>query len=219
MPDWKQVVRERMGQTHLPADTQEDVIAELALHLEEVSESARASGLTASAATALALQEVQNWRALSAQISRARSEEKTMNHRTKSLWIPALASTLGASLTQATMQWMGVRPHLVWTGPVAMSFYWPWLATLPVFGALGAYLSRRAGGPVRSRLLACLAPVLWLFVLTLLTEPIELASRGFSHLPYYCYGMTNWVVIPGMLLLLGALPFLRESLQQHETAK
>jgi len=60
MPDWKQIVRERMVALQLPPDTKEDVVNELALHLEELSDNARAGGLTESAAIALVLQEVQN---------------------------------------------------------------------------------------------------------------------------------------------------------------
>ena len=134
-----------------------------------------------------------------------------MNYRTKSLWLPAMASLLGASLAMTLLQKIGVRPHLVWTSRVAMAFYWPWLAVLPIFGSLGAYLSRRSGGVFRYRVTAALAPVLWLFLIIVLVEPIELVHRGFSHLPYFGYGVASWVAIPGIALLIGALPFLRGS--------
>ncbi len=68
-----------------------------------------------------------------------------MNRRTKSLWLPAMASLLGAGLAMALLQKIGVRPRLVWNGPVEMGLYLPWLAVLPFFGALGAYLSRAGG--------------------------------------------------------------------------
>ena len=228
MPDWKQIVGDRLGALHLPAETKDDVVAELALHLEEVSENARNAGLSGSAATALALEEVQNWRALAAQISRARSKEGVMNRRIKSLWLPAMAGVLGAGLAVTALHWIDVSPHYVFRGSylchapsgtcagIAISFYWPWLAATPAIGALGAYLSRRAGGRVGSRLLAGLAPALLIFLGSFLTQPV-VPIASFSH--YYFYCVTNWVLIPGLLLLLGALPFLQKSPQQQETAK
>lgn len=142
-----------------------------------------------------------------------------MNQRTKTLWMPALACMTSASLAMMLLQVAGVRPQLVWTRPVAFAFYWSWLGILPFCGALGAYLSRRAGGAIRARLIASLLPVLWLLLLGIIAEPIELATNGFGHLAYFAYGVTNWVLIPGFCLLLGAAPFLRGRAGEHETAK
>ncbi len=213
-PDWNQLVRQRLGKRplRLPSGTQEEVIAELAAHLEEVSENARASGLTDSAATALALQEVQDWRVLSAQISRARSKEELMNHRTKTLWLPGMLTLLGASLLLMLAQFLGLHPHIVWMGKFAMVFYWHWLVGLPLFGALGAYLSRQAHGPRRARLAAALAPALLMLITMLLILPWALLIDGFSPVisASFAVGLTNWVALPALALLFGAAPFLRE---------
>ena len=211
--DWCQVVRERLNTSALSPADGDDVVHELAAHLGEVYEEACARGLSPEEARQVALQEVNDWHVLEVKIRRAK-EEDSMNARTKTLWLPALTSILGASLAMTALQRIGVRPQLVWTGEVAMSFYWPWLAMLPVFGGVGAYLSKRAGGSVRARLIACLAPVLWM-LLTLVTEPIELAVNGFGHLVYFGYGVTNWIVIPGLALFLGAVPFLRNTRAQQ----
>jgi hypothetical protein len=208
MPDWKQIVRDRLQPTGL--DLSDSVISELAAHLEETCEAESSRGTSAPAALGQALQEVNNWHVLARNIQRAKSKEEFMNHRTKSLWLPAMAGILGASLAMTLLQWMGVRPHLVSTKDVGFSFYWPWLASLPAFGALAAYLSRRSGGSIRSRLTAALAPVLWLLLPSFLIEPVEIMHRGLWHLRYFSYGMINWVVIPGIALLLGAAPLLKE---------
>jgi len=209
-PDWTKLVRERMGALGLPRDIQENVVNELAAHLQETYEAARSERIKEEEAVELALQEVNDWNVLATKIQRAKSEEEIMNHRTKSLWLPALASILAASVAMTLLQFAGVRPRLVWTGPMAMSFYWPWLAILPLCGALGAWLSRRDQGTVRSRLIAGLAPVLWLLFLAFLAEPLEIATSGLSHLRYFGYGVANWVAIPGFALLVGAIPFLWE---------
>jgi hypothetical protein len=210
MPDWKRIVREQMSSPKSPRKLNEQVVSELAAHLEETFEAALSQGSTERAAVELALQEVDDWQVLGGKIRDAKSQEDHMNQRTKSLWLPVMISILGASLAMTLIQKIGVRPRLVWTGPAEMGLYFPWVAVLPLFGALGAYLSRRAGGVVWSRVTAALAPVLWLGGLGCLTEPVELASRGFSHLPYFAYGMVEWVALPAFALLIGAAPFLRE---------
>jgi len=134
-----------------------------------------------------------------------------MNTRTKSLWLPALATLFGASVTLLLLQRTGVQPRLIWLGSAAMLFYWPWLAALPIFGAFGAYASQRAHAPVKARLAAALSPALVLFVTLCLILPWALAVDGFSalRLGYFALTVLNWVAIPGVALLLGATPFLR----------
>jgi len=211
MPEWKKVVREQMTALNLPPGATEDIIAELAEHLAEAYEAARARGLTHTAACNRAMQEVDDWYVLAKEIRRAKAEEEFTNSRSKRLWIPTMVSLLGASLAMRLMQLIGVRPDPAWTAPLVVSFYWPWLAVLPIFGALGAYLSRRSGGPLKFRLVAGTAPVLWLFLLSSASEPIDLAVNGLSQLRYYAYGMADLVLIPGAALLVGALPFLFDS--------
>jgi hypothetical protein len=216
MPNWSKLVREKLVRKKfedggLPPAYSDEVIRELAAHLEETYEAARSQSLPDVDAVQLALQEIGDWHALAEQIRCAKSKGDHMNYRTKSLWLPALASLLGASLAMSFLQRIGVRPRLVWNGPVEMALYWPWLAILPFFGAFGAFLSRCAGGAVRIRVTAALAPVLWLLLVCILTEPLELAARGLSHLLYFGYGVAEWVAIPGLALLIGAAPFLHES--------
>jgi hypothetical protein len=213
-PDWSDLVRERLERRplHLPPHAQEEVIAELAAHLEEVSQNARANGLTDSAATALALQEVQNWRVLSAQISRARSKEEIMNHRTKTLWLPALATFLGTSLSLMLCQFSGLRPRILWVGGYSIWFYWPWLLTLPLLGAAGAHLSLRAHGHVATRIAASLSPALIMLTVLLLILPWGFIIDGFHFFQLVGFGilLISWVALPALALLLGAAPFLRE---------
>jgi hypothetical protein len=72
MPDWKDIVRSRMAGLRLPGSVREDVIAEIAAHLQEVHDDATARGFSATGATELALQEVTDWRTLSIQITQAK---------------------------------------------------------------------------------------------------------------------------------------------------
>jgi len=210
MPDWERFVRRRMQR--LTGAAKEDVVAELAHHLEETYEQARSTGLTERAAIRVTLQEVRNWNVLATEIGRAK-QEAAMNHRTKSLWIPGLATLLGASVLLMAVQFSGFNPRLAWVRGIGMLFYWPWLAGLPLFGAVGAYLSRRAKGSVRTRVLAGLAPALVMLVVMSLILPFGLAIDGFHffRLVAFGLGLLNWVFFPAACLLLGTLPFLGTS--------
>ena len=210
MPNWRQIVRDRLKPKPLNRADLDSVVSEFAAHLEEVFDEAQVRGFTEEQALQIALQEVEDWRVLAAEIDAARSEVR-MNHRTKSLWLPALITLLGASVSLAATQFIGLQPQQVWVGKMGMTFYWPWLVSLPVFGAIGAYLSRRAAGQTPMRLAAGLAPPLVMLVVMFLILPwgLFLDSFHFFRLVHFGLGLINWVGIPAAALLLGALPFLR----------
>lgn len=219
MHDWRQKVRKHLEACDLPSATREDVITELAAHLEETYADARSQGLTESAAIDLAMQEVNDWTVLSKKISLAKTEDTKMNARTKSLWLPAMASLTGAAGVLMILQKLGVQPRVLWTKDlamrdIAMVIYLPWLCCLPVFGALGAYLARRTHARPLNRLAAALAPSIamvgafcFVLVVMLLTD-----ARQFVHFPFFYFGLTmvDWVLLPACALMLGALPFLRK---------
>jgi len=222
MPDWKQLdwhkkVHHRMARLNLPANSKEEVVAELAAHLEEIYEAARSRGLMHRAAFELALQEVRSWRVLVHDITRARLEDHFMTKRTRTLWLPAMVTLLAAMSLLMIMQRLDVQPRLFWVnaieGKFALVFYFPWLVTLPFFGAVGAFLSRRAQGDAFARLTAGLSPALALIVLICLIAPWALLIDGLSiyRLVLIAGGLLTWGVLPAGALLIGALPFLRGS--------
>jgi hypothetical protein len=212
MPDWKRVVSEHMESCgSLPA-TREEVVAELAAHLEEGYEAALSQGLTEAAAVARTLQEVNDWQVLAADIHRAQFQEDPMNYRTKSLWLPALLTLFGASVSLMATQFLGLQPRLLCIHGMGITIYWSWLACLPLCGGVGACLSRRAHGPLRARLAAGLSPALVMLIVMLLILPWGLALDGlhFFILVSFGLGLANWVALPALALLIGAAPFLHE---------
>ena len=210
MKTWQQGIREHLKACKLPRGICEEVVVELAGHLEEIEEEARSRGMSEAAAVELALQEVEDWSVLAAEIGRAQSQEDFMNHRTKSLWLPALTTFVGASVSLMLTQMLGMQPRVVWIGDMGIPFYWPWLATLPIFGALGAHLTRRVQGPAGARLAAGLSPALIMLIVMCLILPWGLAIDGFHFftLVGFGLGLITWVTIPGIALLAGAVPFL-----------
>jgi hypothetical protein len=218
------MVREKLEGCGLSRAHSDEVIRELAAHLEETYEGARSQGQTAEAAVELALQEVNDWHVLAAKIRDAKSGEDPMNTRTKSLWLPAMANLLAAMSALMVMQKMGAQPRLVWVnaagGQFAMAFYLPWLMTLPLFGAAGAYIARRTQGDTLARLAAGLSPGLTLIGLIAVIAPWGLLIDGLSiyRLEMIAGGLFSWGVLPAFALLIGAAPFLHEP-SAHETQR
>ncbi len=215
MHDWRKMVHERVTACGLPPANYEEVISELAAHLDETYEDARSQGLTDPAALELTLQEVNDWHVLAANIRRSKSKEDPMNNRTKSLWLPAMANLAVAAGLLMILQKLGVQPRVVWIGDMAMVLYLPWLITLPVFGAAGSLLARQAQAPSAFRLVAGLAPSLAILGSFLVILPLSFAidRHQFVEFPFGYFALTifNWVLLPACALLLGTLPFLREA--------
>jgi hypothetical protein len=246
MPDWKKLVRERLSVLNLPPSAKNEVIAELAAHLEEIHEKVRQTCVTDAVAVELTLQEIDNWRVLARNIRRARSEGDSMNHRTKSLlWLLVAVAWLGASLSvmllqrtdrlypdlilfylpwlatlplvcagaaylaqradprndrikrlwlSVTVTWLGAilslmvldradHPSLVLRRPIPVVFNLPWLATLILVGAAGAYLAQRADAPRKTRLVVATSPALLLGIVMLLLLPCALPKGTVGHSP------------------------------------
>ena len=84
---------------------------------------------------------------------------------------------------------------------------------LPFVGALGAYLSRRLMGSVVERILSALFPVFALVAVFAVRIVYGLFFEGVPYtLPHFLAGLTVtlvFVIVGGLLLVLGAWPFCR----------
>lgn len=116
-PDWAQLVRERLAGRR---SCSQDVVAELAAHLEEVYEEARACGSSEVEATRLALAQVDDWHVLGAEIAHAKSEEDSMNHRTKTVLLPAIAILFGVGLLLLFLDRAAVFQQLIFFACMAL---------------------------------------------------------------------------------------------------
>ena len=213
MPDWNALVRERLNLSELSPAQQDETIAELASHLDELSEKCCAQGLSESEAVARAIHEVADWRTLAKTIQRAKRGEKSMNDRTKRLWLPGLVSivialVLPIGLLMALTR-LGVEPRLSYAHLIGSL----WLLASAFGGATGAYLSRRAGGKRFTRLASALFPVVVFVVAIGFVCGFIVLARPFGASQF-----TSWrelarvfptISVYGAASLLGALPFLR----------
>jgi hypothetical protein len=155
------------------------------------------------------------------------SEAGRLNERTRRLWLPGFASMSAAGLfvlaagivsdpSRFTSE-LGLRPQSllrVESGP-GRTFYISWVIAHLFFGAVGAYMSRRAGGTRGARILAGMFPALAMFVLCGIVIPISAFAQHNlfveRHPMTLVFGTVIWAVIPGIALMVGAAPFLREA--------
>ncbi|HXQ26887.1 MAG TPA: hypothetical protein VN822_10800 [Candidatus Acidoferrales bacterium] len=219
MPDWKKLVHERMnGGNAVPAPNDE-VVAELAGHLEDCCEALRAEGVGEQEAVERAIGEAADWRALARKIRRAQRGPGGMNERTRQLWLPGLASLTAGNLLLMALSYASLHPRMVaerattwFPGLALMAAYMPWVAAQPLVGALGAWLSHRAGGGRAMRLCAGLFPSIVMLACWGLFIPATAAVEGpkwvTQHPVYFVLGAVAWVAPATMGLLLGSLPFL-----------
>jgi hypothetical protein len=210
MPDWAALVRDNLRPLDLPAKHQQEVIAELAAHLEDLYEAKLGQGISQQEAAQEVVNEVVRWRPLAKRIQHAKLKEGTMNARTKQLWLPGLVSLTSAMILLAPLITISMQPRFLGRSPLVMVLL-PWLALLPLCGAAGAYLSRRGGGDQRARLVAGLFPTIALLTLGSILVVTRLVT--FAH-PGWWYGslaLALGIILPSASLLVGTLPFLRSS--------
>ena len=214
MPDWRQLVESRLGRLGLSPACEKDVVAELADHLEDRRVTAMRKGMSEAEAVAAALEEVPDWVALNQEISATRREEDSVSEHTKTIVVPGMTMLIAASV----LGFLALRlvPPIVWVsqrgsviGPVL------WLLAYCAIGALGAYWSRRAGGGTAARFLSGVFPVavhLAIFVcvgIAVFFSEVPPPARNLS-LSFLLVRAFGFIVVPGLALAIGTLPFLRD---------
>jgi hypothetical protein len=174
MPDWRELVRQRLSALALDPAEGEDVHAELGAHLDESSEELQAEGLPEREAVQRTLTQVPDWQDLEHKIAFAKKREDLMEKRVRQLWIPGFLALILSMLFLMKLQKLGFQRRVVWSGPNTILLHVPWLLSLPFFGVLGSYVSSRAGGSRGTVLLVSVFPALALTAAFLLMFPIGL---------------------------------------------
>ena len=205
---WEKVVREQLHPLNIPAEDAEEVVMELAAHLEDLYEEKLDRGISEAVARRQAENEVAHWPQLAQSIQRIKQREELMNNRTKHIWLPGFANLAAAMILLTPLISVSMQSRFLGRSPLLMVLL-PWLCLLPLCGATGAYLSRRAGGNLSARVVAGLFPTIAL--LTLGSMLVVTRQLTFAH-PEWEYGaiaLAVTVVLPSVTLLIGASPFLR----------
>jgi hypothetical protein len=236
MTDDRELIKARLGELGLGTRREEEILRELSEHLADHAAALEARGVAGDVAAREALDSVSNWPELRNEIRSVEIEEGNMNYRTKALWLPALGTFTLAMMLLTLLQISGFQPRFYWLSKTGMGmqpylmFYLPWLIALPLIGAVAAYCSQRAGGKPIHRLLAALAPPIgmllfflliipFILLLTYMLMPLFLHGAGHGRIPLTVHAppmiaavaaLVNWVLLPAVGLLLGAVPFLRK---------
>ena len=216
MPDWQELVRQRLTGLELENADSAEIVEELADHLEDQYQILLQDGVPEKGAIDCVLQKVGDWRDLKSKIESSRKKERPMNSRVSQFWLPAFLTILLATSFLMIVEALGFEPWVSSTRggpqgtvPVAV-VYLPWLVTLPFIGALGAYLSGRAGArgwTVFSSVIFPTVPHLAFCVIGLPTAAI--LDGHLAHnivLPAFFVGFFAWVLLPAIALLAGGLP-------------
>ena len=215
MRDWEVHVGQQLGDLALGDDERRAVVAELAAHLEETFEELRRQGFAEEAATERALSQVHDWQALRREIQKARMKEDMMTDRVRQVWLPGFLTLFLSMMLLMAIQFFGPKPLVLsphgWRvmAPMAV-IYVPWLLCLVPIGAMGAYLSARAGSSLRGTFVSIAFPVLPYFVFFVVAFPVcVILDDHVAHnvvLSALSVGLVAWVVLPGIALLAGGLP-------------
>ena len=221
MPDWQALLRRRLGPLRLSPQGEAEVIAELAAHFEDDCRERIEAGAPADRAVKSALDEVRDWQRLRRDLQS--NKEDPMNQRTRVLWLPGLFACFFCFSLLAMIIRAGLHPRFIWLAPtMGVAFYIPWFVALILVGALACWWSRRAGGALRQRLLAVLLPAISmaaLFVILLFVALIFERHMPASRLVLaWLVTLCAWALLPGVGLLVGALPFLGSTPARHHPA-
>ena len=211
MLDWQKLVRQRLSGLALDGPEKDEVHAELAAHLEESYEAFSSEGVPEPEALRRTLAQVADWKDLQQKIDSARTGKDTMTNRVTQLWLPGLLTFALSMGLLELVQKFGPRPIVLDLdkGTPVLMFYTPWLLVLPLAGALGAYLSKRAGGSARIVLASSIFPVLPFGVVFMIAGPVGLViSHSLAHhivtAAFFSLSV-GWVLAPGIALLVGGL--------------
>ncbi|HEV2341630.1 MAG TPA: hypothetical protein VGS15_07520 [Candidatus Acidoferrales bacterium] len=202
-------MKSRLGRLKLAPQVGEEVFAELSDHLEDAYKFHLAAGIDSEDAEMRALREIPAGRELARKIQRAKRGDEQMNNRIRQFWLPALVTSLiGTGLLAFMIEALRLTPRVL---PVSsessMTIYLPWLLALPFLGFLGAAMSRRAGGAIPTRILAAIFLSLIYFALPWLFVPVAmLVDHNTPRMTQVGWFFLNWAILPGLALLLGALP-------------
>jgi hypothetical protein len=208
MPDWRTYVRERLAALSTSEAEREEIVGELAGHLEEYYFALQGDGMSEKEALRETCLRVGNWEELRQGIVTAR-QEGSMSNRVRQIWLPGVVTLFSSYVLLAFMQWLGMQPFFFRPAPGRIVFFYtPWLLILPFIGAAGALLSRRAralgwrvyiSAALPALLLAGLFAII--FPLAFIIDPkvsLELKSTTLATMTL------SWVILPGIALCSGA---------------
>jgi hypothetical protein len=215
MRDWEALAREELGRRGLLCD--DGLAAELGAFLEDAWREAIGEGAGPERAAELTLTRAGDWSRLARGLRRL---EEAHVDRFKRLWLPALVNAaLAFALLRAAVA-AGLEPFVRLRGAGAFVVYWPWLPVLALLAGATAWWSARRGARAGEQVLVGAAPSLVMLALlvfalvvgAVVEASVRMAFPAVGSVPMsvrieaFAGALGSWVLVPGALSLLGALP-------------
>jgi hypothetical protein len=220
MPDWRRMVEQRMARLRLTVEARQEVWTELSDHLEDLHGQLLGSGISEEEATRKTLEFVSKWKAVERGIERAR--EGSMSAFGKQFILPSGIALALATCALALEIRLGPRPTVWNFDRGALVIYRLWPIALFITGAISAYLAMRAGARRSRRVLVAITPALYMLGAMFCVLAVIMSNRLLRWMPpqpiywmAFLMGLANWVALPAIALLLGAIPFLGQSAEQN----
>jgi len=207
MPDWEQIVRRHL---RVLAVCSPELAGELATHLEDNYEALLCEGLPAAVAFQHTIGQIEG--RCRVRLVMRFLQEHLMAGFIRGVAVPGLLTSAAAGFLYRAFALDQIRPKVIWLthGPLPL---W-WWCLLPIFGALGALLSRRDGESRFQRIAPSLVPSAIMGTIILLNFVVGFTLSGFvSH--YWWVSASarleslglvppRFVLIPAVFSLLGA---------------
>ena len=207
MHDWRRYVRQGFTESAQRHGVDEQVVEELAGHLDDYFTALRLRGVPEAEAMRQVAIRAGDWEELRRGVLKAGREE-SMNDRVRQLWIPALVTLTLANVVLALLLRAHVPLAFVPAGSYAsLCLYVPWILMLPLVGATGSFLARRGAAEGWKVYFVGLFPAVVLGGLFLLVLGfVSIFDRNTARhiaLSGVLLGVTGWVVLPAIALLIG----------------
>jgi len=213
MRNWRVLVKERLACMRLPHSVYDEVCREIADHLEDRFEHCMALGKSEMDAEKEALSSISDWKSFARKLVRERKANMTTIG--KQFILPSGVALGLATVTLAFDIRFGPRPAIWITGMGAFVVYKFWPVALILTGATSAWLAAHTGASRVRRALVAITPALYMLAAMLCVVGTVVAMNLLKVMPsqrvYWMgliLGVANWVVLPAVALLLGALLFL-----------
>jgi hypothetical protein len=217
MRDWNAIVTERLGHLHLRKSVTNEVVEEIADHLEQTYEALRSNGLDDELAALRALETCTDWEQLRYAVDNSRRD--AMNERTQKVVLPGAVAIAISMLPDAVASLTSYRPTIHWLNAYGF-FVLPsltWMLTYVTAGAVGGYMSKRAGGTRMQQALAALFPAIIMTALfggIFVADAIARVVVNHQQPPLTIMGsaaagyLITSVLMPSIFYLIGASWFL-----------
>jgi hypothetical protein len=144
---------------------------------------------------------------------RTRTEKQAMGEFRRQVVVPAGVAVLAAAVAYGLNTMFGPEPRAWLFEYGTVLFYVPWLIALSLISACATFWARRTGASVSRRILVAISPALVMggMVTGFMAVVVAAASTNGHHVyPLDAIGhfLIGWILVPGAVGLVGALPFL-----------